>query len=153
MFFSHFATIMLISSANWFSNCYFSKSLKRMHSRVQQPCKFTGTKESVCIRNMAAVSLFCDTNMAAMRSCALTLHKIYMLVRFPMIAVVLFFKINGTLQSQEPNTRSVQLLFLGFLFLKLLRMEGGVNVSNNFTKRRQNGFKIGTRDKFATHLR
>ena len=26
-------------------------------------------------------------------------------------------------------------------------------VSNNFAKRRQNGFKIGTRDKFATHLR
>ena len=25
-------------------------------------------------------------------------------------------------------------------------------VSNNSTKRRQNGFKIGTRDKFATHL-
>ena len=33
------------------------------------------------------------------------------------------------------------------------RMEGGVTVSNNSTKRRQNGFKIGTRDKFATHLR
>ena len=32
-------------------------------------------------------------------------------------------------------------------------LEGGVTVSNNFTKRRQNGFKIGTRDKFATHLR
>ena len=31
--------------------------------------------------------------------------------------------------------------------------ERGVTVSNNFTKRRQNGFKIGTRDKFATHLR
>ena len=30
---------------------------------------------------------------------------------------------------------------------------GGVTVSNNFTKRRQNGFKIDTRDKFATHLR
>ena len=32
-------------------------------------------------------------------------------------------------------------------------LEGGVTVSNNSTKRRQNGFKIGTRDKFATHLR
>ena len=32
-------------------------------------------------------------------------------------------------------------------------LEGGVTVSNNFTKRHQNGFKIGTRDKFATHLR
>ena len=32
-------------------------------------------------------------------------------------------------------------------------LEGGVTVSNNFTKRSQNGFKIGTRDKFATHLR
>ena len=29
----------------------------------------------------------------------------------------------------------------------------GVTVLNNFTKRRQNGFKIGTRDRFATHLR
>ena len=35
----------------------------------------------------------------------------------------------------------------------ILNLEGGVTVSNNFTKRRQNGFKIGTRDKFATHLR
>ena len=32
-------------------------------------------------------------------------------------------------------------------------LEGGVTVSNNSNKRRQNGFKIGTRDKFATHLR
>ena len=31
-------------------------------------------------------------------------------------------------------------------------LEGGVTVSNNFTKRRQDGFKIGTRDKFATYL-
>ena len=29
----------------------------------------------------------------------------------------------------------------------------GVTVSNNFTKRRQIAFKIGTRDKLATHLR
>ena len=29
-------------------------------------------------------------------------------------------------------------------------LEGGVTISNNSTKRRQNGFKIGTRDKFAT---
>ena len=32
-------------------------------------------------------------------------------------------------------------------------LEGGVTVSNNFTKRRQNGFKFSTRNKFATHLR
>ena len=32
-------------------------------------------------------------------------------------------------------------------------LEGGVTVSNNFPKRRQNGFKIGTRDKSETHLR
>ena len=32
-------------------------------------------------------------------------------------------------------------------------LEGGVTVSNNFTKQRQNGFKIGTSDKFAAHLR
>ena len=31
-------------------------------------------------------------------------------------------------------------------------LEGGVTVSNNFTKRRQNGFKIGTRNNLATHL-
>ena len=30
-------------------------------------------------------------------------------------------------------------------------LEGGVMASNNFTKRRQNGLKIGTRDKLATH--
>ena len=34
-----------------------------------------------------------------------------------------------------------------------LVVEGRVTVSNNFTKRRQNGSEIGTRDKFATHLR
>ena len=28
-----------------------------------------------------------------------------------------------------------------------------VTISTNFTKRRQNGFKIGRRDKYATHLR
>ena len=32
-------------------------------------------------------------------------------------------------------------------------LEGGVMVSNNFIKRGQNFFKIGTRDTFATHLR
>ena len=31
--------------------------------------------------------------------------------------------------------------------------EGGVTVSNNFTKRRQNASKLGTRGKFETHLR
>ena len=40
----------------------------------------------------------------------------------------------------------------GVVCLSIL-LEGGVTVSNNFTKRRQNGFKIGTRDKFTTHLR
>ena len=40
----------------------------------------------------------------------------------------------------------------GVVCLSIL-LEGGVTVSNNSTKRRQNGFKIGTRDKFATHLR
>ena len=32
-------------------------------------------------------------------------------------------------------------------------LEGVVTISNNLTKRRQNGFKIGTRDTTATHLR
>ena len=41
----------------------------------------------------------------------------------------------------------------GVVCLSILSLKGGVNISNNFTKRRQNGFKIGTRDKFATHLR
>ena len=36
---------------------------------------------------------------------------------------------------------------------KWILLEGRVTVSNNFTKRRQNGFKIGTRDKVTTHLR
>ena len=34
----------------------------------------------------------------------------------------------------------------GVVCLSIL-LEGGVTVSNNFTKRRQNGFKIGTRDR------
>ena len=36
---------------------------------------------------------------------------------------------------------------------RFIRLEGGVTVSNDFTKGRQNGFKIGARDKFATYLR
>ena len=32
-------------------------------------------------------------------------------------------------------------------------LDGGVTVSNKFNKRRKNGFKIGTRDNSATHLR
>ena len=39
----------------------------------------------------------------------------------------------------------------GVVYLSTL-LEGGVTVSNNFSKRRQNGFKIDTRDMFATHL-
>ena len=34
-----------------------------------------------------------------------------------------------------------------------LLLEGERTISNNFTKQRQNGFKLGTRDKCATHLR
>ena len=52
---------------------------------------------------------------------------------------------------------TAQLFFIKFLviiqhevpFIHLL--EGRVTVSNNFPKRRQNGFKIGTRDKLAIH--
>ena len=40
----------------------------------------------------------------------------------------------------------------GVVCLSIL-LEGGVTVYNNSTKRRQNGFKISTRDKFAAHLR
>ena len=40
----------------------------------------------------------------------------------------------------------------GVVCLSIL-LEGGVTISNNSTKRHQNGFKIGTRDKFATQLR
>ena len=40
----------------------------------------------------------------------------------------------------------------GVVCLSIL-LEGRVAVSNNFAKRRQNGSKIGTSDKFATHLR
>ena len=39
----------------------------------------------------------------------------------------------------------------GVVCLSIL-LEGGVTVSNNVTKQRQNGFKISTRDKFATRL-
>ena len=40
----------------------------------------------------------------------------------------------------------------GVICLSIL-LEGGVTASNTLTKRGQNGFKIGTREKFATHLR
>ena len=40
----------------------------------------------------------------------------------------------------------------GVVCLSIL-LEGAVTVSNNLPKLRQNGFKIGTRDKSATHLR
>ena len=60
-------------------------SIEYFHSRGQHICKFIGTKESVCIRkefhsqrtdlgNMATVSLFWDTNMAAVTSCENTLY-------------------------------------------------------------------------------
>jgi len=63
--------------------------IERFYSRGQQPCKFTGTKESVYIRkefnshriglvlytNMAAVSLFWNTNMAAVTSCENALQE------------------------------------------------------------------------------
>ena len=39
----------------------------------------------------------------------------------------------------------------GVVCLSIL-LEGRVTVSNNFTKWRQNGSKIGTRDAFTTHL-
>ena len=39
----------------------------------------------------------------------------------------------------------------GVVCLSIL-LEGEVTVSYNFTKRRQNGIKIGTRNKSATHL-
>ena len=70
---------------NWFQYLCF-------HSRGQYLCKFIGTKESVYISkdvqlpqdwfgtqiwlNMAAVSLFWDTNMAAMTSCENTQDKV-----------------------------------------------------------------------------
>ena len=61
------------------------KSIEYFHSRGQHISKFIGTKESVCIRkefnsqrtdlgNMATVSLFWDTNMAAVTSCENTLY-------------------------------------------------------------------------------
>ena len=40
----------------------------------------------------------------------------------------------------------------GVVCLSIL-LEGGVRASNNVTKWRQNGLKVGARDKFATHLR
>ena len=51
-------------------------------------------------------------------------------------------------ECERPLNLSVRSNSNGPIFL-----EGGVTVSNNFTKRLQNGFKIGTRDKVATHLR
>ena len=64
-------------------------SIECFHPRSQHLCKFTGTKECVCIRkeldsyinstglawdtNMAVVSLFWDTDMAALTSCENTL--------------------------------------------------------------------------------
>ena len=63
--------------------------IERFHSRGQQPCKFIGTKESFYIRKEfnshrivlghqhagAAVSLFWDTNMAAVTSYENTLYN------------------------------------------------------------------------------
>ena len=67
--------------------------------------------------------------------------------------VVVFRKIE-VFGHGEPTPLVAGVLFEmdGVVCLSIL-LEGGVMVSSNFTKRRQNGFKIGTRDKFATHLR
>ena len=53
-------------------------------------------------------------------------------------------------------TFCVSITFCGDYYIlrrNIILLEGRVTVSNNLTKRRQNGSKIGTRDKFATHLR
>ena len=62
-----------------------TRNIECFHSRGQHLCKFIGTKESVCIRKefnshrtclglqLVAVSLFWDTNMAAVTSCENTL--------------------------------------------------------------------------------
>ena len=59
----------------------WTKTIERFHSRGEHLCKFIGTKESIFIRksstptgfsgytSMAAVSLFGNTNMAAVTSC------------------------------------------------------------------------------------
>ena len=68
---------------------------------------------------------------------------------------VKFIGLYGTVDFNAIRS-DVWLAMDGVVCLSIL-LEGGVTVSNtvskNFTKRRQNGFKIGTRDKFATHLR
>ena len=57
-----------------------------------------------------------------------------------------------SLRGESDLWSDVWLAMDGVVCLSIL-LEGGVTVSNNFTKRRQNGFKIGTGDKFAIHLR
>ena len=44
-------------------------------------------------------------------------------------------------------------LDLAYVVCLSLLLEGETAISNNFTKRRQNDFKIGARDKNVTHLR
>jgi len=71
------------------TNFVASSHIECFYSRGHYLCKFIGTKESVCIRkefnsqrislglntNMAAVSLFWDTDMAAVTSCENTLLR------------------------------------------------------------------------------
>ena len=53
----------MLSEDQWKESLIWTGFIERIHSRVQQPCKFIGTKESELLwhTNMA-VSLFCNTN-------------------------------------------------------------------------------------------
>jgi len=54
---------------------------------------------------------------------------------------------------KSSRRRLVKLFETATLPSKRILLEGRVAVSNNFTKRRRDDFKIGSRDKWATHLR
>ena len=56
--------------------------------------------------------------------------------------------------GKSPIVKKIVQITISFeIKFSYLLLEGEVTVSNKFTKRRQNGFKFGTRDNFATHLR
>ena len=80
------ATVDFPTAGNYDVRLAETRTIERFHSLGQHLCRFIGTKERVYIKkefnstrlswntNMAAVSLFCNKNMATVTSCENALY-------------------------------------------------------------------------------
>ena len=109
---------------------------------VADPILWGKPKRRIWRRNF---SFFTSLSTAEAHGCEVKFIGLYGTVGFNAIR-------DFSLWGESNLWSDVWLAMDGVVCLSIL-LEGGVTVPNNFTKRRQNGFKIGARDKFATHLR